>query len=280
MANAMDVSGGALRPLELLWLDPKHLDRIRRQPAFRTILDEARRAPPDSPGAAPPALPNQDVEDDDGRAALLVLARGAAVDGEGVAQMVAEAVREDGKFAPPLVLVAGELSLPFDEIDALKAAVTTATPFVGGDEPLRSAVDAAKEFLGLPDLSPSPAVIEAMANRIRDAFGRTRRAVPAGYLEAQIDRALLEQRRYQKRTFRGEPHLRALIQAGGDKGGLLVYLPEAVADKLPLYHRFGARVLAVAHLSVDQYETHPFALEALALAREVAAPSRQPAARR
>ncbi len=83
-------------------------------------------------------------------------------------------------------------------------------------------------------------MVEAITGRIRDAFGRVKRAVPPGYLEAQTERALLEQRRYQKRMFHGEPHLRALLHGPGDKGPSLVYLPEAVADKLPLYQRFGA----------------------------------------
>jgi hypothetical protein len=56
---------------------------------------------------------------------------------------------------------------------------------------------------------------------------------------------------------------------------MLVYLPESAADALPLYQRFGARLIAEAHVSVDQYESHPFALAALALARELPAPPRR-----
>jgi hypothetical protein len=263
------------RPIELCWVAPKRVPRIRRRPPWRHILDEAAHAPPDEPGD--PALSKQDVPPEDRRDVLLILARADATDAEGVAAALSEGVHEDGKFAPPLVLVAGELRFPFGELETLKATVTTATPFVPGDEPLKAAVDAAKEFLAIPGLSPAPAVVEAITGRIRDAFGRIKRAVPPGYLEAQTERALLEQRRYQKRTFHGEPHLRALLQAPGDKGPMLVYLPEAVADRLPLYQRFGARIIAEAHLSVDQYETHTYALEALAIARELPAP---PSARR
>jgi len=178
-------------------------------------------------------------------------------------------VHEDGKFAPPLLLVAGELALPFDELSTLKATMTTATPFTPGDEPLKAALEAAGEFLAIPDLTPSPAVVEGVTGRIREAFARVKRAVPAGYLEAQTERALLEQRRYQKRKFRGEPHLRALLHAGGDKGPMLIYLPAALADKLPLQARFAARLVVEPHLAVDAFESPTFALEALALAREV-----------
>ena len=272
MSNRLDPSGGPRsRSLELLWLDPKHIARIRKRPLWRSIIDDARSGPPDEPGD--PSLPNQDVPPEDRRDMLLILARADAMDSDGMAKALSEAVHDDGKFAPPLVLVAGELRFPFGELETLKATVTTATPFVGGDEPLKAAVDAARDFLAIPGLSPAPAVVEVLTGRVREAFGRVKRAVPAGYLEAQTERALLEQRRYQKRMFHGEPHLRALLHVSGDKAGMLVYLPEALADKLPLYQRFGVRLVAEAHLAVEQYETHGYALEVLALAREVPASS-------
>ncbi len=137
------------RPIELCWVAPKRVARIRRRPAWRHILDEAAHAPPDEPGE--PALSKQDVPPDALRDVLLILARADATDGEGVAAALSEGVHEDGKFAPPLVLVAGELRFPFGEIETLKATVTTATPFTPGDEPLKAAVDARRSS------SPSPA---------------------------------------------------------------------------------------------------------------------------
>jgi hypothetical protein len=50
---------------------------------------------------------------------------------------------------------------------------------------------------------------------------------------------------------------------------MLVYFPADLATKLPLYEHFPARLVAAAHLSTDQFEAHPFALEALALARQI-----------
>lgn len=255
------------RSIELLWLDPRRLTRIRKKAAWRTLVDDALRSPTDKPGI--PALPNQSVPPEDRRDLLLILARAESMDTEGVASALGESVREDGKFAPPLALVAGELRFPFGEVESLKATMTTATPFMGGDEPLKAAVDAAKEFLAIPHLSPAPAVVEVLTGRIREAFAKTKRAVPADYLETQTERALLEQRHYQRRTFQGARHLRALLQMGGEKGAMLTYLPESVSDKLPLFQRFGVRLIAEVHLSVDQYEAYPYALEVLALAREI-----------
>ena len=261
--------------LELVWLDPKSAGRIRKRRPWQALLDEARKGPPEAEPAAP-TLPHQDVPADDRRDVFLVLARAEATGSEGVAAALTGSIHADGKFAPPLLLVAGELRLLFDELEVLKAAVTTATPFTGGDEPLKTAVDGAGAFLETPDLLTAPAVAEGLFGRIRDAFGRVRRAVPPGYFEAQIDRAVLEHRRYQKRMFAGKPHLRALLTGAGDKAPMLVYLAADTATKLPLYQRFPARMIVAGHLSTDQFEAQPFALEALALARVIppAAPAR------
>jgi hypothetical protein len=254
--------------LELVWIDPKSAARIRKRAPWKLLVDEARQAAR-AADAGDPELPNQAVPPEDRRDVFLILARAAATDEGGVAAALSQAVREDGKFAPPLVLVAGELRLPFDELEGLKAAVTTATPFAGGDEPLKAAVDAASDFLKTPGLLTAPAVVEGLTDRIRQAFGRVRRAVPPGYLDAQMKRALLEHRRYQKRMFGGAPHLRSLLQVPGNKEPMLVYFPADVAAKLPLYERMPTRLIAAAHLSTDHFEAFPFALEALALARQV-----------
>lgn len=254
--------------LELVWLDPKSAGRIRQRPPWQRLLDDAREGPRDAEPAEP-TLPSQDVPPDDRREVFLVLARAEAIGGDGVAAALSSSIHADGKFAPPLVLVAGELRFLFDELDVLKAAVSTATPFTGGDEPLKAAVDGASAFLETPDLLTAPAVTEGLFGRIREAFARVRRGVPPGYFEVQIDRAVLEHRRYQRRVFAGRPHLRALLAGPGDRAPMLVYLPADTATKLPLYQRFPARLIAAAHLSTDQFEAHPFALEALALARQI-----------
>ena len=85
----------------------------------------------------------------------------------------------------------------------------------------------------------------------------------------ETERALLEQRHYQRRTFQGARHLRALLHPSGDKGAMLTYLPECLSNKLPMFQRFGVRLIAEVYLSVDQYEAYPYALEVLALAREI-----------
>lgn len=251
-------------PTELCYLDPKSAPRIRKKPAWRQILDAAGDAKDDAP-----ALPGQAPPPDDRRDALLVLTRGAPMDAAEIADAIAGSVRADGKFSAPLVLASGELRLPFDELEVMKGLITTATPFMGGDEPLEASVRAAEDFLKTPGLPTAPPVVEALANRIREAFGRVKRAVPPGYLDTQTERALTEQRRYQKRVFDGAPVVRALFQGPNDAAPMLAYLPEGAKKHLPLFQRFPARLIAEGHLSADQYEPQTFALKVLALARSI-----------
>jgi hypothetical protein len=136
----------------------------------------------------------------------------------------------------------------------------------------------------------APAVAEGLTKRIEDAFAGGKRVVPPGYLEAQRERALLEQRQYQRRAVFGGKHLRGLLKLGAPEpapgvrlggpgkapaGGAVVvpaYLPESLAEELPMYPRFRVRVVAEVRLAADRYETHPAALRAMALARLAAPP--------
>jgi hypothetical protein len=184
------------------------------------------------------------------------------------------AVRDDGKFVSPLLLVAGELHFHFDELETLKATVTTAAPFAAGDELLSSAIEDARRFLSAPHLLSPPVVTEGVTKRIEEAFGRVKRAVGQGYLEEQTERVLLEKRFYQRREVFGATYLRALLQLGSSSRLVPAYLPEGLAKKLPMFARFRARLLAELCLQEDQYEAHPGALRVTALVRVMAAPRR------
>jgi hypothetical protein len=138
---------------------------------------------------------------------------------------------------------------------------------MGADENIRAAVASAQEMLKLPELASAPAVAEGLTARVREAWSRGKRPAPEGYLEAQTERALLEQRAYQRRKVFGKKHLRALLTPAGSKEVVPAYLPEELCDALPMYARFRARLIAELHVQVDQQESHPAALRVLALAR-------------
>lgn len=252
-------------PLELVFLDAKSAPRIRRRPAWHALVEEAVAAGWRAAAEAP-ALPGPEIEEEDRAVVALILARATPSDAAGASSALAEAVRADGKRAVPLALLAGELSFSFDEMAELQATLTTALPFAGGDEHLEAALASAKDFLATPGLLAAPAAFEGFTARIREAFRRTRRAVPPEYIQIQVERALVEQRRYQQRTFHGQPHLRALL-AGADRQSILAYVPAAAASLLPLSARLHARLVAELHPVADQLETQPFVARVVALAR-------------
>lgn len=252
--------------LVFVWLNPDVMPRVRRKALWQSILAEVEDTLPDAE-SEDPALARDPAEIEDRRDALAILAKASAVDGDGLNEAIAAGMRDDGCFIPRLVLIAGELVFPFDELEVLKATVTTASPLAGNDENLKATIEAAKDFLRTPELRSAPAVAEGLTTRIKEAFAVGRRAVAPGYLDAQTERVLLEQRCYQKRALLGGPHLRALLTVPGAAAPVPTYLPEATARKLPLYQRFRARLIVEVNLAVDQYESHAAALAVAALAR-------------
>jgi len=179
-------------------------------------------------------------------------------------------VRPDGRFAPPIVLVAGELKLVFDAKETLKVTVTTAIPFAAGDEELGNAIKAARDFLDAAGDLAAASVCESLSSRIRDCFARVRRSVGQDYLQREADRALCEQRRYRVGQYAGAPHARSLL-AASDRSTLLCFIPKAALPFLPLSSKLESRLLAEAAPLGDQFESHPFALRLVALGRQIQA---------
>lgn len=278
----------------ILWFDPESVPRIRKKPVWRPILEGLEHRPLD-PDFEDPALALDPKSVEDRKEVFEILARAPRTPLEGLADILVQSVRKDGKFVPTLGLFSGEIEFPFDELAILRATMTTALPFSASDKFLKASVDAAKDFIGTPGLMSSPGVTEGLTKQIEEAFAQGRQGLPASYLATQRERVLLEQRQYQKRAVFGAPHLRALLRAGeatsaslrpaGNRAaqsgklasaasGDLVptYLPEAVATLLPMYPCFRTRILAEVLMPVDRYETHPAALRAVAVARVSLAP--------
>jgi hypothetical protein len=260
--------------IQLLWYDPECLPRIRRVPRWQQLLREMSDKPLDA-DLDDPALAADPMELEDRREVFELLAVAEPADAQGVEQTLSSAIRPDGKFLPQLNLLAGELQLPFDELETLKATVTTAAPLVGQDESLKLTVEVAKEFLRTPGLLSSAATAEGLTNRIKESFGAGRRMVPAGYLEQQVERVLLEKRAYSRREVFGARHLRGLLHQGGSSTPVPTYLPESLANKLPMFQRFKVRMVVEVDFTVDQYEAHQAALKTVAIARLMSASPRR-----
>ena len=261
--------GGGGDVLELIWFDPKILPRVRKQPAWRDLLDGLADKPHD-PDIDAPGLDESGVVGEDRRAVFEILTHARPLGPTALRAALKGAIRADRRFVAPLVLLAGELSFLFDELESLKALAAAAGPFASGDATLQGAIEGARELLKTPDQTMVPEVVEGATARIRDAYGKSKRALPLTEIVAQAESALLKQRRYQQRTLLGGPQLRALLRLPDAREPIPAYLPASLAASLPMYQRFEARILCEAQLAADQHEAHPVALRVSALARSSA----------
>lgn len=252
--------------LQLTWFDPVVLPRVRRNAEYAELLAalEHRAREPQLEDAFPDETP---ASVEDRRDLFEVLARAPALGDDRWAAALASATLVGGRYVPPIVLVAGELALSFDELATLRSTVSIATPLIGADEALKRAVQDARDFLALPDLLSPASVVEGFTSRIVEAFRKLKRGLPASYLESHAERAVLERRLYQKRELHGAPHLRAALYLGGTTRPVPAYLPELLSTKLPLYPRFRVRLLAELHLSEDPLDAHEASLRVVALGR-------------
>ncbi|MDC3961944.1 DUF2169 domain-containing protein [Polyangium jinanense] len=255
------------RVLDLLWFDPRSLPRIRKQPAWREIVDALADEPLD-PDIDDPDLGFEPAEVEERREMFEVLAHGAALGEEAIREAVRAAIRKDGRFVAPLVLVEGELSLSFDAIEALRALVAVVGPIAGGDERPKEALAAAREYLSAPDAVRDPVAARELGAVIDAAYTQAKkRVVSPAEIAARVERILLEDRLYQRRAVFGAKHLRGAWQLPGGERELPVYVPEALAELLPMFTKFTARMVAEAHLSADAREASPVALRGVAIAR-------------
>lgn len=251
--------------VSFVWLDPQAVRRIRRHASFRSLLEELEGKPRD-PDLDDPALSEDPMDIEDRRDVLEVLTRAPAAGADDIKEAIRGAAREDGKFAPPLLLCAGEFQMTFDETATLAAMIAAVTPILLPNDPLKPLIELTKEFLTMPGLLAAPPVTEALRKKLDEAFRGASRNVRTDYLDVQTERALVLSRKYQRRQVFGATHLRALLAFPG-AAPVPVYLPETVASLLPLQARFGARFVAEAHWPVDPQDPSTAALRARALAR-------------
>lgn len=252
--------------VDLLWFDPASLGRIRAR--WPSIIDALDFEPLD---------PRHDVPAGDPAASRArhhvfgVLTRAGATDAHGIGREMVESVGEGGRFTPPLLLLVGELRFPLDDVEILKTTAACAESIAKDDKRLTDLLASVGELVKSPLLQGSSGVADGMLRELKDAIAQTKRPLPVKYLDAHVERVLLEQRKYQKRTVFGEPCLRALFAPahGGSGPTIPAYLPEELGTKLPLVMQMKARLLVEAHASQDQYESHPHALRVVALGRTV-----------
>ena len=253
----------------LLAMEPGCPRRVRRAARYRELLERLA-----ADRAAAPADAEEALAED--RADVFgVLANAESVGASLLADALAGAVRPDGKVVPPLVVSAGELAFPFDEIERLRATVSAcaAAAPTSADALLKASLDVAKEVLAAPLAAGSS--VDGATARLRDALVQARGRPSGEAIDPLVDRTLVERRAFQTRLVLGGPHVRAMLTTGAPAETVPAYIPAELAEALPAFHRFAARVLGEVHARVDATESHPCALRVIAVARVVALPARR-----
>ena len=254
--------------LQFLWLDPSSPARVRREPRFKPILTAMDELPLD-PALDAPEGPGDLGDREDRLDVFEILAHAEATSEAGATSALA--VVKDGWIVQPVVLIAGELGVVFDELETLKATISAVASIV--EPQVGKLVALAHAFLGAPGEAFGPAVAAALTARLRAAAvaaaPEKQRPIVAGDLDAEVKRGLLDAQAFQRRRLFGASHVRALCSADGgslEAPVLPVYLPEALALALPRVERVRVRMLAFVHPAMDQDEVCRVALRAVALA--------------
>jgi hypothetical protein len=248
--------------VELVWFDATATRRVRQ--TWPQIAEELEFAPVDHRHDLPCDDPQKARER---HTHFGILTEAPQSDVHDLPSILREAVNEQGRFTPPLVVLAGRLQFPFDELEILRATAAALTPLAGDDKKLKESLSNVKELLESPLLQHSNELIDNFVKHLRGLYDGSKRAVSRDYLDTSVERMLLEQRRYQKRSLFDGSWIRALLSptAGGET--IPTYLPESLDKTLPMMVAFRARLLAEVHIKQDQYESNAHALRVVALGR-------------
>jgi len=247
--------------VELLWCEPEVAARARRRPEWSAIASTIA-GEGDAPG-----LTDESASEEDRLELTEILKRGMPAAEADVEHALAVAVRPDGRFAPRLLLLAGDVVVELDEIEELRATSGAARRFAKDDDALTAALERGAAFLAAANLGGSRALASDLVREIETAFAAKIRDVTATYPREQAERALLERRAYRTRDVFGQRHLATLFFQPGSPRGIPTYLPAALAESLPLFRRLRLKLLVEVHFQADQYAAHPAALRAVAVAR-------------
>lgn len=252
-----------LRVLDLLFHEPRIAARLRQAKRWASVWpprDKGRTVASVDEARAEAASAERDRADilrvlSYGRPDAASVARGA------LDEMLDEVLDLD----PPLVLLGGELRPTFDEAETLRTTIAVAQPVAGGDKRLLQSITVAQEALasGVP---PRPDAALGLARNIEQ--NSLALSLPPRYVGTEVDRLLLEGRKYKRRPLLGSPRVRCELVAGSSSSEvLLVYLPESVAASLPLLTAYPVVTLCEARPREDVQEPAEESFFALALGR-------------
>jgi hypothetical protein len=248
--------------LELLWFDNDATPTLRKRFAERAASLEFEPEDPDHDLAA--------ADPETTRAHHTHFGLLTYINYVGVAELrerMRDAVSPSGRFTPPILALAGELQLPFDPVEHLRATSGAMRPLAGGDRKLAEALASVDELLASPLAAASTDALQKMQDHLRRTLREQRRAVSPAELDEVVTRSLLVERRYQRRTLLGGEFIRSMFAPSGGREAFPCYLPTALEKGLPLVTALRVKLLAEAPVRLDQYESARVALRTVTLGR-------------
>jgi hypothetical protein len=267
---ARESSSGAARvpdaPLDVVWLDPAVAARVRARTDWKTFHREPETGPLDDESRVKDAR----VRADRATIAAVVARAEPVLD---IEAFVLGSVSEDGALEPRLAVVAGAVEWTFDEIETLKIWTATAAALAPGDKRVKELVDLANETMATP-LGGEADVAASFVVRLREAWCKAQKSLPNDYIDSHARRLLLQERKYQKKTFGDAEWLRGALSREGSDTPVPIYIPATAARSLPLFVRIEGRILGDLVPQQDETEKSTVAVRVAALGRVVGARGR------
>jgi len=242
--------------LEIIWYDPQAVPKAKRSRTFRDLFTEkkVRRG----------LLAAPEETSDEGKERIelsQILGHPRPLGDVGSVDIsLAGSLDEHGMLDPPYVVLAGDLILHLDERVLLEAMANIVTPFLATDKNLAEAHELAEK--ALEGKWTIPKSIEQALKRLREATGKYNQV----QIESSARRQCLERKSLEQRGLLGSDHIRASL-AFSETQSVVVYLPMATKERLPLFERFPIRALGTVHPKQDPLEPGPSAVLIAALAR-------------
>lgn len=244
--------------VDLLGFEPWLPARLRKIPAFTAarILDAAA----DRAGRTEDTRAREERDRAD---VLRVLSFAEPVDLPRARGLLEEAFADSSQLDLPVVVVAGSLAPAHDDLELLRAAQVVGSPLVSAsNKDLKAALKRVEEALE-SGYAPSGEAVITLLREVEEAAGAM-----GDHVRENIRRLSLSGRRYKLRTVLGEARIRAELTTPGGES-VPVYIPEAMAAKLPMLPSFPVVLAAELRPREDAEEAHPEALLALAVGRVI-----------
>ncbi len=258
---APEASGQRQAVVSLISFDAAVAARLRRATRFAAALQATTR--PKRPQGVD--SPRQEPRDERGDV-LRALSFGRPADAAEIERSLTDCLDDPDDLDRPLVLVAGELRPTFDEIETLGATVAVVKQVAGADKKVLASLALGQDALAAP-IAPRPKTTLGLVRQIEQAALAL--SLPPRYVPAEVERVLVEGRKYKRRTVLGAARVRAELQLPGGGEARLVYLPDTAATSLPLLVAFAVVALCEVIPREDLGEAQDEALLAVAIGRVI-----------